>query len=114
MIFKIIFFTLLQIIIIYKVVRNINKNILSLFDIFILVIIDSILSVFLIFPNILSFFARLVGIGRGVDLFMYISIFVLFYFILRLYYKNEKLREDISKLNRELTIREFENKNPKD
>ncbi len=114
MIFKIVFFSLLQFFVLFKIIKNIRLNILSFFDIVILILIDAILSFFLIFPDFLSLFARLVGIGRGVDLFMYISIFVLFYFIFRLYYKNEKLREDISKLNRELTIREYENKLNKD
>jgi len=75
-----------------------------MFDFFVLVMLDVIVSLLLIFPEILSYFAGIAGIGRGVDLFLYLSVFVLFFYIMRLYHKIEKLREDITKLNRMIAI----------
>jgi len=53
------------------------------------------------FPNMVSYFARLLGIGRGVDIIVYMSISLLFYMLFRLYVKLEELEREITKLVRE-------------
>ena len=113
MIFKAVFFIIIQSVFLYKIVRNLNKNTISLFDIGVLALIDVTVSIILIFPDILSYAASFVGIGRGVDLFIYLSIFVLFYFIFKIYHKLEKIREDITRLNRMIAIKEYETKKQK-
>ena len=56
------------------------------------------------FPAITSYFAQLLGIGRGVDVIVYMSISLLFYLIFRLYVKLEETERKITKLVRELAI----------
>ncbi len=53
------------------------------------------------FPGITSYFAQLLGIGRGVDVIVYVSISLLFYLIFRLYVKLEETEREITKLVRE-------------
>ena len=51
-----------------------------------------------IWPNITSEIAQSVGIGRGVDLVIYLSVISLFYLIFRLYSKIYVLQKDITTL----------------
>ncbi len=56
------------------------------------------------FPGITSYFAQLLGIGRGVDVILYVSISLLFYLIFRLYVKLEETEREITKLVRNLAF----------
>ena len=53
------------------------------------------------FPDITSYFAGFLGIGRGVDVIVYMSISLLFYLIFRLYVKLEEAEREITMLVRE-------------
>lgn len=55
-----------------------------------------------IFPNSLSFITSLVGIGRPVDLLIYLSVILLFYIVFRLYVRIEGLETNITTLTREI------------
>lgn len=55
-------------------------------------------------PDVSSFFARSLGIQRGVDIALYSSVIVLFYLIFRLYVKLDKIEQDITKVVREITL----------
>ena len=58
-----------------------------------------------ILPDTLSYFSDLVGIGRGVDLVIYISLIALFYLIFRLYVKLDIIEQDITKITREISLK---------
>lgn len=58
-----------------------------------------------IFPNITFYFSRLLGIQRGIDLIIYISIIALFYLMFRLYVKIEGVEQDLTKVVREVSIK---------
>jgi len=62
--------------------------------------------VFLIFPEFFGYIANILGVGRGVDALMYISIVVLFYLIYRLYAKVDTLERQITYIVREIAIRD--------
>lgn len=65
------------------------------------------LALFSVFePSFTTYWAQLLGIGRGVDAIVYASIIVLFYLIFRTNVLIENLREEISKLVREIAIKE--------
>lgn len=61
-------------------------------------------------PDFTTFLARKIGIGRGVDAIIYISIAVLFYLIFRVNVMIENLREEITKLTREIALKEEKKK----
>ena len=56
------------------------------------------------FPDQASRIAQLLGIGRGVDAVIYISIAVLFYLVFRLYVYLENVRQEITDLVRKLAL----------
>lgn len=51
-------------------------------------------------PKITTYLATIVGIGRGVDLAIYVSIIVIFYLMFRLLLRLEKIEKDITKIVR--------------
>lgn len=58
------------------------------------------------YPEETTRLARLVGIGRGVDIILYVSIAILFYLIFRLHVYLEDLRSQLASLIREISIQE--------
>lgn len=63
-----------------------------------------------IVPSILGIFSNILGIQRGMDLIMIISVVVLFYLIFRLYVQLEGVKREITALVRKEAL---ENKNKK-
>jgi small membrane protein len=55
-------------------------------------------------PGLTSYVANLMGIGRGVDIAIYISIIILFYLIFRLSIALEETRREISELVRKIAL----------
>ncbi|HSD12258.1 MAG TPA: DUF2304 family protein [Patescibacteria group bacterium] len=57
-------------------------------------------------PEVASFFANLVGVGRGVDAVLYVSIIALFYLVFRIFLRLDKLDRDITLLVRKVGLAE--------
>lgn len=51
-------------------------------------------------PRITTFFAELVGVGRGVDLVIYISIFVLFLLVFHVHLIHDQIEKSLTDLVR--------------
>lgn len=62
--------------------------------------------VILFYPKLTSYLADLLGIGRGIDVIIYLSIVGLFYLVFRLYLKTEKLNQKIAKLAQKEALQE--------
>jgi len=60
----------------------------------------------ILWPETTSFFARKLGIGRGVDAVIYASIAAIFYVIFRLFVRLGKIEHDITKIVRAIALRE--------
>lgn len=56
-------------------------------------------------PAITFFFSKLVGIERGVDFFLYLSVMLLFYLIFRIYVKLDNMDQEITKVVREVALK---------
>ncbi len=65
-------------------------------------------------PGVTQTLADFLGIDRGIDSVVYVSIVILFYLVYRAYVKIEHLEQDITKVVREEAISEFSSKNAKD
>ena len=61
-----------------------------------------------LYPDLTVEFARLVGVGRGVDAVIYVAIIVIFYFIFYLILKIRKIEQQIAVLVRKIAIKESE------
>lgn len=58
------------------------------------------------YPGETTRLAKIIGIGRGADVVVYASIAILFYLVFRLHVYLENIRSDISRLIREVSIKE--------
>lgn len=70
-----------------------------LFGLFVLAAVLSVL-----FPQWLSWLARLVGVGRGTDLMLYALVVVFLVFVFTQYRRNLALQRDITRLARRLAL----------
>jgi len=61
-----------------------------------------------VLPQTTEMAARLVGVGRGVDLAIYVSLIALFYLVFRLYVKIEDVERDVTKLVRTIALKDSE------
>lgn len=61
-------------------------------------------------PDTTSYLAELVGVGRGADLIVYLSIVLIFYIIFQMTIKIEKIERNITKVVRTVAMKdELEN-----
>lgn len=65
-----------------------------------------IAGIVIVFPALTSYFADLVGIGRGADLIIYVSLVVLFLAVFRLLVRVERLSREITMLTRREALSE--------
>jgi len=55
-------------------------------------------------PNTLGAVSKWLGIGRGADLIIYVSIIIIFYLVFRLYVKLESAEKEITSVVRKIAI----------
>ena len=65
------------------------------------------------YPEETSKIAQVLGIGRGVDIVVYTSITILFYLVFRLHVYLENIRTEISRLIREVSLKEVKRRGKK-
>jgi len=70
-------------------------------------------SIAVMFPSLTSSFANAIGIGRGVDAALYLSVVLLFYLVFRLYVYMQDVRREISELVTQIAIRDHEKEHEK-
>src|SRR5262245_19932907 len=61
-------------------------------------------------PKVSDFIAHKVGIGRGADALVYVSVVALFYAVFRLYIKMEHIEHEITSLVRNLALKSFDDR----
>ena len=60
--------------------------------------------VVILLPGTSFFFANLLGIKRGADFVVYVSIIALFYLVFRLYVKIDSVEKNVTKVVREIVL----------
>lgn len=66
--------------------------------------------VFASIPQVINSFASFFGIGRPIDLVVYVSIVLLFYLIFRMYVKIESQEQNITKIVRNIAMKKSKKK----
>lgn len=61
-------------------------------------------------PDLASSFAALVGVGRGADAVLYLSVIFLFYLVFRIFLRLDKIDRDITVVVRAIGLAEDERK----
>lgn len=59
-----------------------------------------------ILPDAASYFATLLGVGRGVDLVLYLALLLVFYLLFKIFLRLEKSERQLTKVVREIALRE--------
>ena len=59
-------------------------------------------------PEVTTRLARVVGVGRGSDLAIYVALLSAYYILFRIMVRLERMEQDISKLVEEMSIRKME------
>ncbi len=85
------------------ILRYKDKNI-SVFELVFWSIVWLGVVIIALFPGIFTGLSFFFGIGRGVDILLYVGMIVLFYLLFRLYVKIDSQQKEITKLVRELAI----------
>ncbi len=82
-----------------------RKNTESLWEFALWIVIWTSIAVVVWFPSVTVIPKKILGVGRGIDALVYISIVFLFYSVYRIYAKIEKTEQDVTKLTREMALK---------
>ncbi|MFH1457038.1 MAG: DUF2304 family protein [Patescibacteria group bacterium] len=91
--------------VILMAILNFKKNKISLSGLMFWLILWLMVSIIVLLPQTTNFFAKILGVGRGTDVVIYLSIVLLFYLVFRMFIKLEKIETDITKIIREITLK---------
>lgn len=95
---------LLVLLIVYRVIIKWRQGFLSPKDAFFWVGFWLVVGAIVVVPETTSFLARMVGVGRGADLVVYLSIVLIFYIIFQVTVKIEKVERNITKIVRTVAM----------
>jgi hypothetical protein len=91
-----------------KVALRYKDKIISLQEFVLWTIFWFMVGFVVILPETTSLIANLVGVGRGVDLVIYLSILILFYLVFRILVRLDKIDKDVTKIVRTIALKEKE------
>jgi hypothetical protein len=100
------FLSFLILLIIYRVVIKWKQGILTSRDLIFWSGFWFVVGIIILLPDTTSYLAELVGVGRGADLVVYLSIVLIFYIIFQMTIKIEKIERNITKVVRTVAMKE--------
>ncbi len=100
------FLSFLILLIIYRVVIKWKQGILASKDVVFWIGFWFVVGLIILLPDTTSFLAELVGVGRGADLIVYLSIVLIFYIIFQMTIKIEKIERNITKVVRTVAMKD--------
>jgi hypothetical protein len=98
----------LILLIIYRVIIKWRQGILASRDTIFWVGFWFVVGLIILLPDTTSFLAELVGVGRGADLIVYLSIILIFYIIFQMTVRIEKIERNITKIVRTVAMKDGE------
>jgi len=87
-----------------KVALRYRDKIISLQELILWTIFWFSVAFLVLFPEVTSYAANWVGVGRGVDLVIYIAILILFYLMFRALSKLDKVEKDVTRVVRKAAL----------
>ncbi len=106
------FLVILVLLIIYRVIIKWRQGFLAFRDAIFWMGFWLVVGAIVLVPETTSFMARMVGVGRGADLVVYLSIVLIFYIIFQITVKIEKIERNITKIVRQVAVSGKEEKFP--
>jgi small membrane protein len=83
-----------------------RDKIISLQELILWTIFWFIVAFLVFFPEVTSYAANWVGVGRGVDLVIYMAILILFYLMFRALSKLDKVEKDVTRVVRTVALKD--------
>jgi hypothetical protein len=93
-----------------RTIRQFKQGALSIAWLIVWIVFWIVVGIVVLSPQTTDAIAKLVGVGRGADFVIYISLVALFYLVFRMFVKIEDVEREITKLVRKLAIEEKEEK----
>lgn len=93
---------------IWRTIRQFRAGALTLLWLMVWVLFWIAVGGVTLMPQTTDVIATVLGVGRGVDVVIYLSIITLFYLVFRLFVKIEDLEREITQLVRTLAVGEHE------
>lgn len=93
--------------VIKAIMRWLSRDI-NLINLVYWIIFWSAAAVIVIWPDATFYLAKILGIGRGADLIVYVSLVIIFFLIFKLMATQEKQRREITEMTRALSLKEKE------
>jgi len=90
--------------VIYRLSVKLRKRDMSIQLFLLWLVFWIIVAVVIVLPQTTQILADWLGVGRGVDVVIYISIVVLFYIVFRVYSRIEKIERDITYLVKDISL----------
>lgn len=98
------FLVILVLLIIYRVIIKWRQGFLAFRDAIFWMGFWLVVGSIVLVPETTSFMARMVGVGRGADLVVYLSVVLIFYIIFQITVKIEKIERNITKIVRQVAV----------
>lgn len=92
--------------IVAKTFQNYRRDAITTREFFLWTVLWGIAGILVLFPNLTQTIANMVGIGRGVDLVVYLALMVLFVALFYVLVRLERIERDITKIVRSLALKE--------
>lgn len=96
-----------------RVILRARDGKITYFSAFFWIVLFASMMVLVLMPSVMVFISNLAGVQRGVDLFIYLSIIVLFYFMFKIFIMLEKLEQEITVCVTEIALMENETRTKK-
>lgn len=95
---------LIVLIVWWRLYTRLRANELKLIEFVEWFLLWAVVAVIALVPSVASYFAVLVGVGRGADLVTYLALLLGFYLLLKLFTKVERIERQLTSLVRALAL----------
>ena len=93
---------------IFKLIKQRKNNKITLLSFIFWFILWLVIALVFYLPETTSYLAQMVGVGRGVDLALYISIIIIFYLLFKVFVRLNKIDREITKIVRKEALKDEE------
>lgn len=105
---------IIAVLIVYKSWRGLRARNISKWFFLLTVTVGVSVVISSFFPDLSTVFARLIGIQRGVDFAFFVGMLFLLHLNIILYMKSQQNKRDITRLVRELALRDIDSSKKKE
>ena len=102
---------ILLILVVIGLIDKLRKKQIGFLSFLIWLVFWIAVAVIIIWPETTSTLARILGVGRGADVIVYIGLIVIFYFIFYFTLKLRTISQQITKIVRKISLEEDNDKN---